>query len=98
MKQNQRTALVLVKGVVYITWSSFCDLSPYHGWIIGYDASTLKQEVVYNDSANGDQAGIWMSGEGISADDDGNLYLSTGNGSVGTKEIRAIPSIAARVF
>ena len=83
VKQNQRTALVVVKGVVYLTWSSFCDLSPYHGWIIGYDASTLKQEVVYNDSPTGDQAGIWMSGEGISADDDGNLYLSTGNGSVG---------------
>src|SRR6185437_6784671 len=33
LKQNQRTALVLVKGVVYITWSSFCDLGPYHGWI-----------------------------------------------------------------
>jgi uncharacterized repeat protein (TIGR03806 family) len=86
VKQNQRTALVLVKGIVYLTWSSFCDLSPYHGWIIGYNAATLDQEVVYNDSANGDQAGIWMSGEGVSADDDGNLYLSTGNGSVGTRE------------
>jgi uncharacterized repeat protein (TIGR03806 family) len=83
VKQNQRTALVLVKGVVYITWSSFCDLSPYHGWIIGYGASTLKQEVVYNDSPNGNQAGLWMSGEGISADEEGNLYFSTGNGSVG---------------
>jgi hypothetical protein len=84
IKQNQRTALVLVKGVVYLTWSSFCDLGPYHGWVIGYNASTLKQEVVYNDSANGNQAGIWMSGEGVSADEDGNLYLSTGNGSVGS--------------
>ena len=85
VKQNQRTALVLVKGVVYITWSSYCDLGPYHGWIIGYDASTLKQEAVYNDSPNGNQAGLWMSGEGISADDDGNLYFSTGNGSVGVR-------------
>ena len=85
MRQNQRTALVLVKGIVYLTWSSFCDLGPYHGWIIGYDASTLKQEVVYNNSPTGDQGGIWMSGEGISADDDGNLYLSTGNGTVGVK-------------
>jgi len=83
VRQNQRTALVIVKGIVYLTWSSFCDMGPYHGWIIGYDAATLKQEVVFNDSPNGNQAGMWMSGEGISADDEGNLYLSTGNGSVG---------------
>ena len=82
-RQNQRAALSLVNGVVYITWASHCDLGPYHGWVMGYDATNLTRVVVYNDSPNGNNAGIWMSGEGISADTNGNLYLSVGNGSVG---------------
>ena len=88
-RQNQRCGLSLINGVVYITWSSHCDLSPYHGWVIGYDATTLAQVVVYNDTPNGGQGGIWMSGEGISADPAGNLYLATGNGTVGNSNNRS---------
>ena len=83
VRQNQRPGLTLVNGVVYVAWSSHCDLGPYHGWVIGYDAANLTRSVVYNDTPNGSNAGIWMSGEGISADTNGNLYLSVGNGSVG---------------
>ncbi len=83
VRQNQRPGLTLVNGVVYIAWSSHCDLGPYHGWVIGYDATNLTRVVVYNDTPNGYNAGIWMSGEGIAADTNGNLYLSDGNGSVG---------------
>ncbi len=82
-RQNQRAALSLVNGVVYITWASHCDLGPYHGWVMGYDATNLTRVVVYNNTPNGNNGGIWMSGEGISADTNGNLYLSVGNGSVG---------------
>jgi hypothetical protein len=88
-KNNQRGALVLVNGVVYITWSSHCDWGPYHGWVIGYNASTLLQEVVFCDTANGSNGGIWMSGQGPAVDPSGNLYLSTGNGSVGTASDRS---------
>ncbi len=68
VRQNQRPALTLVNGVVYIAWSSHCDLGPYHGWVIGYDATNLTRVVVYNNTPNGYDGGIWMSGEGISAD------------------------------
>jgi PKD repeat protein len=81
-RANQRPALSLVNGVVYIAWSSHCDWSPYHGWIIGYDSKTLQQLFVFNDTPNGSQAGIWMSNQGLASDTNGNLYLSTGNGSV----------------
>lgn len=83
-RANQRPALALVKGVVYISWSSHCDWGPYHGWVIGYNATNLKQVVVFNDTPNGSNAGIWMSGQGPAADTNGNLYLSTGNGTVDT--------------
>jgi hypothetical protein len=83
-KENQRSALALVNGLVYIGWASHCDWDPYHGWLIGYNATNLQQEVVYNTAPNGHAAGIWMAGEGPSADANGNIYVSIGNGSVGT--------------
>lgn len=82
-RQNQRQGLTLLNGTVYVTFSSHCDWGPYHGWILGYDASTLQQRVVYNDTPNGSAGGMWESGMGMAADAQGNLYVVTGNGTVG---------------
>ncbi len=82
LRLNQRAALLLVNGTVYICWSSHCDNNPYHGWVIGYDASTLQQSTVFVNTPNGTQGGIWMSGQGPAADTNGNIYISSGNGSV----------------
>ena len=79
--ENQRPALALSKGVVYIGWASFCDTRPYHGWMMAYDASTLAQVGVFNASPNGNMSGIWMSGAGPAFDAEGNLYVTTGNGT-----------------
>jgi len=84
LRQNQRPSLLLSGGIVYVSYASHCDLTPYHGWILGYNATTLAQAVVYNTAPNGSEAGIWMGGEGPAADSSGNIYLSTGNGDVGT--------------
>jgi hypothetical protein len=81
---NQRQGLTLVKGVVYITYSSHGDIGYYHGWVLGYNAQTLQQLFVYNDTPDGEDGGIWESGMGMAADVQGNLYLTTGNGTVGT--------------
>jgi hypothetical protein len=83
-RANQRPGLALAGGTVYIGWSSHCDWGPYHGWIIGYDANTLAQVSVYNDTPNGSNGGIWMSGQAPAVDSSGNLYLATGNGTVDT--------------
>jgi len=82
-KQNQRQALTLANGSVYVTFSSHCDWGPYHGWIMGYDAATLQQRVVYNDTPNGYAGGLWESGMGMAADAQGSLYVVTGNGTAG---------------
>jgi hypothetical protein len=83
-RNNQRQGLALVKGVVYISYASHCDLNPFHGWVLGYDAKNLQQQYVYNTTPDGEEGGIWQSGMGIAADEDGNLYIVTGNGTVGT--------------
>jgi len=82
-KENQRQGLTLLNGIVYVTFSSHCDWGPYHGWILGYDAATLQQQIVYNDTPDGYAGGLWQSGGGMSADANGSLYVVTGNGSVG---------------
>jgi hypothetical protein len=83
-RNNQRQGLVLVNGTVYISFSSHCDLNPYHGWILGYNAATLQQQTVYVDTPNGENGGLWESGMGIAADAQGNLYVVSGNGTVGS--------------
>ena len=75
-----RTGLLLLNGVVYTTWSSHCDITPYTGWIMGYNASTLAQASVLNIVPNGSQGAIWMAGAGPAADNAGNIYLLAGNG------------------
>lgn len=82
-KNNQRQALTLYNGRVFVTYSSHCDWGPYHGWVLGYDAATLQQKSVYNATPNGYNAGIWQSGGGPAVDANGNMYIVTGNGGVG---------------
>ena len=83
--ENQRSALLLSNGVVYISWAGFGDTDPYHGWLIGYtyDGNAFHQVAggVYNDTPNGQEGGIWMSGASPSVDDNGDIYLITGNGT-----------------
>jgi hypothetical protein len=80
LRENPRAALLLAGGEVYLTWASSCDVGPYHGWVMAYDAHTLQQRAVLNTSPDGGDGGIWQSDAGPAADDEGNLYVATGNG------------------
>jgi len=81
LRQNQRPALLLSRGVVYIAWASHGDAGPYHGWVMGYDAATLQQTMVFCATPDGAGGGIWLSNGGPASDADGNLYVVTGNGT-----------------
>lgn len=78
--EQQRVALTEINGVVYAGFASFCDLNPYHGWLLGYDARTLQRTIVYNASPNQYASGFWESAAGFSADGNGHLFAVTGNG------------------
>jgi len=77
---NQRPGLLLLNGFIYIGFSSHGDNGPWHGWLLGYDKTTLAQTGVWCTSPNGKGNGIWGAGSGLAADAAGSIYVSTGNG------------------
>jgi hypothetical protein len=81
---KERSALLLLNGVIYTGWASHCDFRPYTGWIIGYSESSLAQTSVLNVTPNGNSGAIWMSGAGLAADSAGNIYFLDGNGDFDT--------------
>jgi hypothetical protein len=81
LMQNQRPALFLTGGNIYLGYASHCDKEPYHGFLLAYDAASLKQVGVFNTSPGGEGASIWQSGQAPAVDDHGNIYFVTGNGS-----------------
>jgi hypothetical protein len=81
---EERAGLLLVNGQIITTWTSHCDIDPYTGWIIAFDAGTLTRTSVLNVTPNGSRGGIWMAGSGPAADAQGNVYLLDGNGTFDT--------------
>ena len=78
----QRTGLALANGNVYFGIGSMQDMQPFHGLIFAFDAKTLAQQAVWDATPTGVEGGIWMGGAPPSVDEDGNLYLTTGNGTL----------------
>jgi hypothetical protein len=89
-KMLNRPALLLADGVLYLAFTSHLDGEPkfdYHGWIMAYDAKTLKQLAVVNTTPDGIQGGVWQSGGGLAAEKRDKtyplIYAVVSNGSVG---------------
>ena len=78
---KQRAGLVLSNGILYTAWASHCDIGRYHGWLIAYDAKTLSQTAVYNNTPNGNEASFWAGGAAPAVDAAGNIYVVGGNGT-----------------
>ena len=85
--ENQRPGLLLLNGIVWIGFAAHGDNGPWHGWILGYNASTLTQTGAFCATPNGGGAGFWMSGQGLAADlvdpvnhPFGRMFVPTGNG------------------
>jgi outer membrane protein assembly factor BamB len=40
---KERAGLLLAGNTLYLAWASHCDIRPYTGWIMGYNATTLAR-------------------------------------------------------
>ena len=91
-QENQRCALTLSGGIVYVSYAGYADTDPYHGWIIGFSTTNLAQltNYVFNTTPNATTAtfgvnaaegGIWMGGGGLCVDNSSNIFFMVGNGS-----------------
>jgi len=81
---KERAALLLLNGVIYTSWASHCDDSPYTAWIMAYNQTSLVQTSVLDLTPNGSEGSIWQSGGGLAADPQGNIYALMANGTFDT--------------
>jgi hypothetical protein len=90
----QRPALLLNKGSIYVGFGAMAgggreENLKYHGWLFRYEAESLNLQGVFNTSPNeglpvggfASGSGIWQAGGGIAADELGNVYFDTANGT-----------------
>ncbi|MGO9477741.1 MAG: chitobiase/beta-hexosaminidase C-terminal domain-containing protein [Limisphaerales bacterium] len=91
-QQFQRPAMTLAGGMLFVAYGSYADTDPYHGWVIGFNATNLLLLTNYvfnttpnattaNFGANAGEGAIWMGGNGLCVDANTNLYFETANGS-----------------
>jgi Calx-beta domain len=91
-QENQRCALTLAAGVLYVAFAGYADTDPYHGWILGYNSSNFVQltNYIFNTTPNATiaqfpqnpaEGGIWMAGGGLCVDSSNNIYFEIANGS-----------------
>jgi hypothetical protein len=76
----------LSNNTLYLGFGSHGDQCTYQGWVIAYDAATLAQKFALpvtdaNPIQGCNRGGVWMAGAGPAADANGNVYVSTGNGT-----------------
>src|SRR6516164_2746941 len=88
---RSRAGLLLLNGVVHVAFAARCEdpgkpiTSIFHGWILAYDAATLRSVGAFETTADPtpgqtiDGGGIWQGAGGLAPDSDGDIYVTAGN-------------------
>ena len=80
-RRKQRAGLLLSNGLLYVAFGGD-DPTELAGWLFVYDATNLALKTVWSPTPNGRNGGIWMAGDAPAADNNGNIYLQSGNGDM----------------
>lgn len=80
---QQHAGLALTNGNLIICFAGQNEDSDqnYHGWITAYNAQTFNQVALFPTTIipPATAGGVWMGGRAPTIDDDGNIYVFTGN-------------------
>lgn len=77
LHQKNRPGLLLLNGVIYLAFGSNGCNDDNSGWVLSYDENSLAQLAVFNTSPDHGLTSIWQTGNGIAADESGNIYVET---------------------
>jgi outer membrane protein assembly factor BamB len=83
-KQKQRAALLLTTTATRKTIFVACGMTheegdPSHGWVLAFDIATFRRTAAWCTTPHGSGSGIWQAGQGPAADEQGDIYVMTGN-------------------
>jgi hypothetical protein len=77
LHQKNRPGLLLANGVLYLGFgSNYCN-DGNSGWVLSYDPASLSQLGVFNTSPDYGLTSIWQTGNGLAADEAGNIFATT---------------------
>ena len=87
-----RPAMTLAGGILFVSFGSYGDSDPYHGWVLGYNPTNLVQLTNFTFcttpnariavfGTNAAEGALWMGGGGLCVDENTNVYFEVGNGS-----------------
>jgi len=87
LHQKNRPGLLLLNGTVYLGFgSNYCN-DGNSGWVLSYNATPgspqyLQQQAVFNTSPDRGLSSIWQAGNGLAADEAGNIFFETAEAGV----------------
>ena len=101
-RQKQRPALLLIEAAgppsrktIFVAFGmTHEEKDSTHGWLMAFDAGTLARTAAWCTTPSGAGAGIWQAGQGPAADENGDIYLMTGNYGVEDAGGNAVPVVA----
>jgi outer membrane protein assembly factor BamB len=83
--QKQRAALLLVPlhgnhKTLFVAITGGENPRSPRGWVIAYDVESFRKPAAWVATPSSFGGGIWQASQGPAADEDGNVYVMTGNG------------------
>ncbi len=81
MERKQRAALAIVDGAVIVCFGTIMETAQSaRGWMFAIDTVGWKIAATWCSTSRGSGGGIWMSGAGPAIQNDGSIWIVTGNG------------------
>src|ERR1039458_2402817 len=84
LHQKNRPGLLLQNGTLYMGFGSNGCNDHNSGWVLAYDVSNqqnIQQTGVFNTYHDTGLTALWQTGNGLAADEDGNLFVATAESS-----------------